>query len=176
MIFICGEISVDVNCEIDLISIKEQYIIQRVESSIAHLRPDLSKEWDEERNGKITPDMVAAGSNQKYYWRCPICDNVYEASPKHKSHGTDCPVCSSKSVMSGFNDLKTVYPELLKEWDYEQNSLDPSDVLAGGTTPYYWKCALGHSYLCTIPNRIKGCNCSICSGKKSYQDSMTFCL
>lgn len=177
LLFICGEVLVDVNCERDLISIKEQYLIHQNEISITHLRPDLSKEWDEERNGKITPNLVAVGSNQKYYWRCPVCDNVYKASPKNRSHGTGCPVCSSKSVKTGVNDLKTIYPHLLKEWDYENNSLDPSNVLAGGTTTYYWKCALGHSYLCTVPNRIKGNNCSICAGKKvlaGFNDLLSF--
>jgi translation initiation factor IF-1 len=166
LLFVCGEISVDVDCERDLITIKEQYLFRQDEVSLANLRPDLAKEWDKDRNGKITPKLVTVGSNQKYYWRCPICDNVYKASPKHRSHGTSCPVCSSKSVKTGVNDLKTVCPLLLKEWDYEINSLDPSIVLAGGTTKYYWKCALGHSYLCTIPGRIKGNNCPVCSGKK----------
>lgn len=143
-----------------------EHAIQQNEKSIAHLRPDLIKEWEQIKNGKITHDLVAARSNQKYYWRCPICNHVYKASPKHRFYGTGCPSCSSKQVISGFNDIKTVYPYLLSDWDYERNSIEPCNALAGGKTEYYWKCNRGHSYLSTVPNRIKGRNCSICAGKK----------
>lgn len=178
LLSICGYVSIDVDCERDQISIKEQYVIHKKEKSITHLYPDLVHEWEQEKNGQITPELVAAGSNQKYYWRCPKCDNVYKASPKARAHGTGCPVCCSKRVVTGRNDLQTVYPELLSEWDYDRNLLDPTAVLAGGTTAYYWKCSLGHSYLCTVSNRRKGRGCSICAGKKvlpGFNDLMFMC-
>lgn len=163
---LCRHTVVDVDCFRDSIMIKEQYYIQRKERSIANIRPDLIIEWDYVKNGKITPELVSIGSNMKYYWICPVCANSYEATPKSRSHGTGCPICSSKIVKTGTNDLKSVYPELLKEWDYEKNSQNPSFILAGGETEYYWKCKLEHSYLSSIRNKVKGYGCPICAGKQ----------
>lgn len=41
-----------------------------------------------------------------------------------------CPYCAGKRGLAGFNDLKTLYPELLSEWDYERNiDFSPDEVL-----------------------------------------------
>ena len=157
---------VDVNCERDTIAIKEQYIVQRKENSIKKLRPDLAREWDYKRNGKITPDLVSLGSNISFYWICNNCGNSFKASPKNRSHGKGCKICSRKIIKSGTNDVASVYPHLAEEWDFINNQYDPSHSIAKKSSEYYWLCNLGHSYPATISNRLKGQGCPICNGKE----------
>lgn len=156
----------EIRCEQDAIEIKQQYINQLAKNSIGEMKPELIKEWDHIKNGSITPFMVSYGSNQKYYWKCPVCGNSYCASPKHRIHGTECPFCKHKMLKAGTNDLASVYPELLNKWDYNRNEIEPSQVLAAGGKEYYWKCEKGHSYLSNIRSEQKRKLCPVCSGKK----------
>ena len=55
-----------------------------------------------------------------------------EASPNNRKKGVGCPCCSGRVPKSGVNDLATLHPELLKEWDYQKNAdLEPSKLLPG---------------------------------------------
>ena len=56
--------------------------------------PELSKEWDYEKNGDLTPDKVTYGSNKKVWWICPK-GHSYQATINHRSGGTNCPICNS---------------------------------------------------------------------------------
>jgi hypothetical protein len=75
-----------------------------------------------------------------------------------------CPYCSGKKVLSGFNDLATCFPALVKEAD----GWDPSLVTFGSGKKLKWKCINGHNYFATISNRTKipkGTGCPICVNK-----------
>jgi hypothetical protein len=41
-----------------------------VTNSLASLYPSIADEWHPSKNGGLTPDMVVAGSNKKFWWRC----------------------------------------------------------------------------------------------------------
>ena len=62
----------------------------------------------------------------------------------------------------GFNDLKTIHPELLNEWDYDKNDENPSDFTSGSNLPVWWRCERGHSWKARIINRVKGNGCPQC--------------
>lgn len=53
-------------------------------------RPELAAEWDNKKNGKITPDMVTQFSNKKRWWRCPMCGRSWYASPAKRACGQNC--------------------------------------------------------------------------------------
>ena len=63
----------------------------KYENSLAYHNPPFLKEWNQELNGKVTPDKVALNSNRKYYWTCSTCNHIYLASPSHRNAGTGCP-------------------------------------------------------------------------------------
>lgn len=69
------------------------------------------------------------------------------------------------------------YEDLLKEWDYDKNNLNPKDLIDGYTNKkVWWKCSKGHSYQTLIRSRIIGCGCPICSNRiilKGYNDFAT---
>lgn len=166
---------VDVDCERDAISIKNQYVTLRKENSIAAIRPDLIDRWDYDRNGNITPEMVTLGTGQRFYWKCRICNRSYLAWPSRIAEGS---VCAKHhiSLKKGINDLATKHPELLKYWDYEKNDIAPSEIFGGGERVVYWKCENGHSFTKSIIKRVRGEGCPICAGKKvlaGYNDLLS---
>lgn len=62
------------------------------EKSLQARRPDLALEWNQQLNGKITPNKVAASSSRKYYWTCKVCRHVWLGAPNWRnSKGTGCP-------------------------------------------------------------------------------------
>ena len=137
-------------------------------NDIASLYPELVEEWDYENNNGITPQEVITGSNKKFWWKCKKCGGRWSATPGHRTlRGSGCPYCSGQKVLSGYNDLASVYPELIKEWDYTLNdSLTPQNITAGSGKKVWWICKEGHQWLASICNRIKGRGCPYCSNKK----------
>ena len=62
--------------------------------------------------------------------------------------------------MSGVNDLATVMPELVKEWDYNKNTIGPENYLPKSGKKVWWKCqTCGHEWEAVIRNRTKGHGC-----------------
>ncbi|RJQ49760.1 MAG: DUF262 domain-containing protein [Nitrospiraceae bacterium] len=61
-------------------------------------------------------------------------------------------------------------PELLHEWDYEQNAgIDPYSISAGSSRKFWWKCIKDptHKWDASVNNRVRlGHRCPICAGKK----------
>ena len=139
--------------------------------------PEVLIEWNYERNGDLKPNQFLKKSSYKVWWKCSICGNDYFAEIRGKvNRGLGCPDCSNKRTgdinatpVVGVNDLKTMYPKLLEEWDYERNENLPESYLAKSNKKVYWKCKYGHQWEASIVNRVKGRNCPIC--KKEYKVS-----
>ena len=69
--------------------------------------------------------------------------------------------------MSGINDLPTVKPELMEEWDYENNTeIDPTTVGRGSHEYVSWKCKIcGYRWTAQIYNRANGKGCPCCANR-----------
>lgn len=101
--------------------------------------PELCKEWDYSKN-RIKPTEVSFGSGKKVWWICNS-GHHYQANINNRTcKKTGCPYCSNKKVLAGYNDLATTHPHLLKEWDYERNSIKPTEILSGSEHKVLWKC------------------------------------
>lgn len=87
-------------------------------SDLETTNPEFILEWDYEKN-VISPHEIKAGSGTKVWWKCKE-GHSWKASPNHRKKGRGCPICSGKKVLVGVNDLKTINPEIVKEWDYEK--------------------------------------------------------
>ena len=96
-------------------------------NDVETLYPDLAKEWDYENNDGKTPDQFTRGSNERINWICEKCGHRWCAKINGRTGGDGCPCCTGRVVVPGKNDLVTLKPELVKEWDYQNN---------GGKTPY----------------------------------------
>ena len=101
-------------------------------------------------------------TNEYVDWLCPV-GHIYSAQIVERKRGKNCPYCSGRKVLSGFNDLATTHPELAKEAD----GWDPSKFSSGSEKKVSWACKQGHSYEALIQSRTyRGDSCSICSGQK----------
>ena len=150
-----------------------------VKNSLAEVNPELAKEWNHEKNGKFKPTMVTLHSGVKVWWKCKH-GHSWQTTVKHRVEGNGCPYCSGKKVLSGFNDLATLQPDLLSEWDYEKNNkhrIYPDKVTCGSRKKAWWKCNKGHSWKTFIVERaLRGTGCPICSNQKilsGYNDLAT---
>lgn len=125
----------------------------------------LLKEWDDEANLPFTPSTIAAKSNRLVFWRCDA-GHSWKASVVHRyTRGDECPYCSNKKVLKGYNDLSTTHPEIASEWDKEKNiGIAPDEVLAGTDKKIWWRCNSGHSWLAYIYSRKAGTGCPYCEG------------
>lgn len=67
------------------------------ENDIVTTNPEILKEWDFDKNTKMTPQTIKAGSEVKVWWKCQKCGNSYKASPYARlKEGTACPYCANQ--------------------------------------------------------------------------------
>ena len=128
-------------------------------------RPDILSEWDYGKN-TIKPSEVFAYSNTAIWWKCSLGHSWKAHVSDRTNGGNGCPYCASKKVLAGFNDLKTINPQMASEWDYEKNEFLPSQVTVFSQKSIWWKCKSGHSWKTTVAGRSRGDGCPYCSGKK----------
>jgi Zn finger protein HypA/HybF involved in hydrogenase expression len=118
--------------------------------------PDIAAEaygWD--------PSTVTKGSDKKKDWKCKE-GHIYSSAVKSRTYGTGCPVCSGNQLLSGFNDLKTKFPDIAAE----AYGWDPTTVTKGTHQKKDWKCNQGHIYSSAVKHRTCGTGCPVCSGKQ----------
>ena len=126
----------------------------------------LMKEWNWSRNKflNLDPGILTLGSNKKAWWKCEK-GHEWQTSVYNRTR-TNCPYCSGRRVIEGENDLKTVHPELIEEWDFEKNKgVDPSKIMSSIALKVWWKCEKGHEWLASINNRSKGKGCPVCASE-----------
>lgn len=143
--------------------------------SLAETMPDLAKEWHPTKNGALSPNDISAGHFKTVWWLCPQCGYEWEASPNNRKRGSGCPCCSGRVPKSGVNDLATLYPGLMEEWDFQKNvDLNPSQLLPGSGKRTWWKCSqCGHEWEAVIASRTKGHGCPKCAKQKKRPKSET---
>ena len=128
--------------------------IKRKFVSLAEARPDLTKEWNYEKNGDLRPEDVGHRSDKKVWWICPYdvpddypveslrgkhFDFEWEAKVYVRSEYPGCPFLSGHSTWTGFNDLAAINPELAAQWHPTKNGdLKPTQVTANSGLKVWW--------------------------------------
>jgi hypothetical protein len=129
--------------------------------------PDLAKEAD----GWDPREVISAG-HRKYNWKCKL-GHTWQTSISNRKQGQGCPYCMGKRVLKGFNDLKTLRPEIALEAD----GWDPEDFTIGSGKKVSWRCKQGHSWNALIAQRVaQKTLCPYCSNYKTlpgYNDLAT---
>lgn len=146
-------------------------ILHSGKNDLETLYPEIAKQWDYERNGKLLPSKIFPKTNIKVWWKCDK-GHVWKTTPNSRTSGNNCPYCAGNKVWAGFNDLATTHPELAAEWNYERNGeLTPQMVSIGSGKKVWWKCQkCGREYQSIIGNRKKGVGCK-CSRKKTKKSN-----
>lgn len=142
------------------------------QGNLLTLRPDIAKQWDYQKNKPLRPEDFSVGnSTQKVWWRCSKGHRWKAIIASRTTNGNGCPICSNRIIVEGYNDLKTLEPDLALQWNYEKNgSLKPTEVGKGSNKIVWWKCEKGHEFQGKINNRTnKKTGCPICANRLIIQ-------
>lgn len=128
-------------------------------------RPELMAEWDWKENEKknIKPTEIVYASAKKVNWICGK-GHKWQTSPYHRAmRGSNCPYCANKKILPGYNDFQSNCPDLMNEWDWEENTIDPTTVAVKSNKVAHWICPKGHKYTKAIYLRTEGSACPTCA-------------
>ena len=101
---------------------------------------------------------LTKSSNKKVGWKCAL-GHTWIATVNNRTNGRDCPICSGKQVLHGFNDLESTHPNVAAEAD----GWDAKAVGKGSVTKLWWRCSLGHRWKATPNSRTQGTGCPTCA-------------
>ena len=131
-------------------------------NDITTTRPDLLKEWNFNKNDR-QPEEFSEHSNQKVWWICSVCNHEWESAINMKARGHGCPCCSGRVPKKGINDLKTLRPDIAKDWDYDNNPKGPKEYKVNSHAMIAWKCTdCGHKWENRIMKRTRNPGCPNC--------------
>ena len=113
------------------------------------------------------PSDVLYSTKKKFDWICPL-NHLFSASVNSRTgkDKTGCPYCTNRKVLTGFNDLETLFSTIAAE----ANGWDPSKILPGSKQKLLWRCSLGHDFFATPSSRTSTRNsgCPYCDGKQVW--------
>lgn len=130
--------------------------------------PELCAEWHPTKNGIDEPKMFKPFSSQRVWW---LCKNGHEWKAQisnRTSNNSGCPDCP-KSI-SPSASLGKRFPDLMEEWDYENNEEnDPTLILPTNRDKVWWRCKKeGHIWESTPYSRVykkSGCHYCVKNGR-----------
>ena len=111
------------------------------------VNPELAAQWHPTKNGNLDPTQVTANSNKKVWWLCKYDDPVtgrhfdfeWKTDINSRNNGSECPFLSGHAVWKGFNDLRTINPEVAAQWHPTKNGdLKPTQVTANSAKKIWW--------------------------------------
>ena len=130
--------------------------------SLNETNPELLAEWDTTRNQPLTPEQVTKGSGKRVWWTCPH-GHSWQAVISVRARGHGCPVCTGQLIQPGVNDLPTLHPELMAEWD---DPADPVGMKSSSRYKAHWKCPKGHKWVTEVRQRAqRNHGCPVCGAK-----------
>jgi hypothetical protein len=146
------------------------------ENNLAAANPELAEEWHPTKNGDLTPDKIAPGSQQKVWW---ICEEGHEwlATPYCRNdNGTGCPYCAGKQASEVYN-LAVVYPDIAAQWHPTKNgNLSPHQVTPGSENKIWWMCQRGHEWQTSLNSRSGGHGCPACASNSATRENNVLIL
>lgn len=177
--------SPDIDIERDRQDILAQYAGALKDHSLPVVSPDLLKEWDYEKNGSLNPDQFSAHSSQKVWWICSNCGTQWAQMISSRTKGYSCPKCAAnnrlrafrKSIVEQRGSFESLFPDLIMEWDYTNNSIDPQKITARSNSKAWWICKeCGNRWKMSIAARAGGCGCPVCGHKKAGKNRVNTLL
>lgn len=136
---------------------------------------ELMEEWFWEKNNEldIDPTKITKGYEEKKpYWKCKKCGYLWSTTVGHRIRGRGCPECAKKkrantiirTIVKRRGSFCDEHPELLTEWDYNRNQIDPFMITKGSNIKVYWKCKkCGNFWSSSVSNRLRGRGCPECA-------------
>lgn len=139
-------------------------------NDLATTHPAIAALWHSGSKPGMTPATVTAGSGAQATWQCSEHnDHQWTTTIASLTRGSQCPYCTNKKVLTGFNDLATTHPAIASQWDTAQNPKHTAfNVVAGSSAKVRWHCTdCDHRWTTTVASRTStehGTGCPGCSG------------
>lgn len=116
------------------------------------LYPDLTKEFDVEKN-EMSADALVGNGSRYLWWICPK-GHSYSTKLARRIEGLGCAYCGNFKLMKGYNDFESHYPERAKEFNRELNGgIGADEIFKSSNVVFWWTCKRGHDYK-SAPNCI----------------------
>lgn len=152
--------------------------------SLANAQPQLIPECDSERNEGLSPNQISFKSHRLIWWKCKH-GHTWQSTPQRRSRGDGCPTCAINNagnivrkwrLEKAGQSFAVAYPELLGEWDYKKNTLQPFEIAPKSNYMASWRCKYGHEWNATVVNRThSGSNCPQCIPQTSRIEIYLLC-
>ena len=143
--------------------------------------PDIARQWFWKMNGNVKPcdvmpgtkTIIVNGIRQIPWWHCKHCNGNWQATCLARTRGDGCPYCNHQRILTGFNDLQTLYPEVAAQWHPVKNgNVKPCDVMPGTVVKYWWLCPECGKEWQSAPNtRVQGHGCPACAFRESNEEN-----
>ncbi|WBM79115.1 hypothetical protein KIV56_11495 [Cryobacterium breve] len=131
--------------------------------------PNVAKELHPQDNNGALPSEILPSSPEPYIWRCSRAGHVFQTSPYNRVHrDSGCQICINREFRPGYNDIRTLRPNLAKEWHPTLNKLRPEEVSVGSPESAWWQCRLGDEWEALIESRVHGHGCPTCAARKVH--------
>lgn len=143
--------------------------------------PYLLKEYHS--SNSLDPKLIPNNYRKKIKWKCSICNYIWKAALRIRLQPNDikkkyrnCPKCGHKVTgkkvaiyrVKKFGSLKKKHPEILKEWDYNKNTIKPENISPYSGKKVWWICKKKHSWPAVIGNRtLNDTGCPDCNNFKT---------
>lgn len=119
-------------------------------------------DWDTNKEAGLLPEKITTKSRTMANWKCKKCGQSFVKQVRDMNK---CPFCTGHRVKKGVNDIATTNPEVLNDWDYENNTIKPTEITKGSHKKVSWLCGNGHQYKSMVKARIQGEGCPFCANK-----------
>lgn len=144
------------------------------ENDFATACPDLLKEWDYKLNKK-QPNEISPLANYKAHWICKKGHKWTQLVSSRNYRKSKCPYCLGRKVVRGETDFMSTHPELIMEWDWEKNKVNPEEITEKCKKQIVWKCLKGHTWETTVYHRVKNkTRCPYCAEKRAIPGENDF--
>lgn len=133
-------------------------------NDLATVNPSVAAEWHPTKNEDRIPEQFLVTSSMKVWWICSE-NHEWEALIQSRAvKGIDCPYCTNKKLLVGFNDFATVNPSLVSEWHPTKNGdLAPDEFITVSAIKVWWLGVCGHEWEAHPQSRVRRNGCPKCS-------------
>lgn len=125
-------------------------------------RPDLAKEWHQEKNAPQSPSTVTALANYLAWWTCEFGHEYQMLVRSRTLRNSSCTVCKTER-----GSIAQLFPDIAKLWSKKNGDLQPNVVAPSSSLLVWWQCNVKDhdDYQRTVDNRVvEGRGCPICAG------------
>lgn len=132
--------------------------------------PELYQELHPTENENLDTAKFHIGYTRELAWLCPKNHTWYCSIARRVQNNATCYYCSNRKILPGYNDMLTLYPDVLTAfWDTTANGVIPNNLSL--TQKFSAICKNQHTGWETTTHNlvIRKRGCPICSNKKIVQ-------